>query len=228
MTILFQFYMVSWLFLCGVALGLISRNPSNYGFNRRYAAFLFLPWKIAVFTPAFIFVTFAGQFSFDDTWDYVNGAGMSILTFLTAPWAVGVLFKPRQPGTSKKQVLVAVVALMFSSSWFYDGWLIIRDGYYPSTWLPNLLLSPVLYAAGGLLWNLEIDENKKASFGFFRQNWPETPSRSLNTALILKAAPFIIIAAFILIFSVKWQFLDWSLIDLMPNSLRQLLFKSFT
>lgn len=227
MDLSFHIYMSAWLFACGVAIGIASRNPAKYGFNLSYLSFITTPWKLAVFAPAFMFVTFAGQFSFDDTWDLVNGAGMSLLTFVTAPWAVGVLFKASQHAASRHQVLVAIVAILFSSSWFYDGWLVMRDGYYPSTWLPNLMLSPVLYLAAGLLWNLEIDENGKASFSFFRHTWPERSSHPLRAALVIKAAPFIAIATFILFFSVKWQFLDWSLIDLLPESLRLRLLEAF-
>ncbi|TLX16145.1 hypothetical protein [Rhizobium sp. MHM7A] len=223
----FHLYMSAWLFACGIAIGIVSRNPVKYGFNRSYLSFITVPWKLAVFVPAFMFVTFAGQFSFDDTWDVVNGAGMSVLTYVTAPWAVGMLFKASQRAASKQQLTVAIIAMMFSSSWFYDGWLVIRDGYYPSTWLPNLLLSPVLYLAAGLLWNLEIGEDGKASFSFFRKNWPETSSHRLSKALLIKTAPFIAIAAFILLFSVRWQFLDWSLIDLLPETVKVRLFEAF-
>lgn len=227
MTLSFQLYMSTWLFLSGVAVGIISRNPRRYGFCMAYATYLFAPWKVAIFAPAFVFVTFAGQFSLDDTWDVINGAGMSILTFLTAPWAIGTLFKAHQAHVTKHQIFVAIITMMFSSSWFYDGWLVIRDGYYPSTWLPNLLLSPVLYLAAGLLWNLEIDNNRKASFGFFRANWPDTALQPINYSLFWKAAPFIAVAAFILVFSVRWQFLDRSLIDLMPDSIRHRLFQAY-
>jgi hypothetical protein len=128
---------------------------------------------------------------------------------------------------TRQQLTVAMIAMMFSSSWFYDGWLVIRDGYYPSTWLPNLLLSPVLYLAAGLLWNLEIDDNGKASFSFLRQNWPEISPHRLSRALVIKAAPLIATAAFILFFSVRWQFLNWSLIDLLPESVKLRLFEAF-
>jgi len=226
MNLFFYLYMSAWLFACGVAVGIVSRNPTKYGFNRLYLSFITVPWKLVVFVPSFLFVTFAGQFSFDDTWDVVNGAGMSALTFATAPWAVGMLYKASQSAASKHQIFVAIVAMMFSSSWFYDGWLVMRDGYYPSTWLPNLLLSPVLYIAAGLLWNLEVDENGKASFSFFRQNWPEISSNRLNRALLMKAVPSIAIAAFILLFSVRWQFLDWALVDLLPEGVKLSLFEA--
>jgi hypothetical protein len=45
--------------------------------------------------------------------------------------------------------------------------------------------------------------------------------------LFAKAAPFVAIAVFILFFSVRWQFLDWSLIDLLPEPIKLRLFGAF-
>jgi hypothetical protein len=227
MNLPFHLYMAAWLFACGFAIGIVSKNPAGYVFNRPYLSLIMQPWKVALFIPAFAFVTFAGQFSFDDTWDVVSGAGMSLLTFSTAPWAVGTIFKASQRSASRQKLTVAIIAMMFSSSWFYDGWLVIRDGHYPSTWLPNLLLSPILYLAAGLLWNLEVDEHGKASFSFFRSNWPEVSPHRASMMLLAKAAPFVAVAAFILLFSVRWQFLDWSLIDLLPEPIKLRLFGAF-
>ena len=92
---------------------------------------------------------------------------MSVLAFTTAPWTVATLIKAAQHSASRQKLIVAIIAMLFSSSWFYDGWLVMRDGHYPSTWLPNLLLSPILYLAAGLLWNLEVDDKGNASFSFF-------------------------------------------------------------
>ena len=43
--------------------------------------------------PAFLFVTFAGRYTDDETWDWVTGSGMAILTFLTAPWVVELIYQ---------------------------------------------------------------------------------------------------------------------------------------
>lgn len=227
MSLFFHLYMTAWLFACGFAIGVASKNPTRYGLSCAYLSFIMQPWKLCLFIPAFAFVTFAGQFSFDDTWDVISGAGMSVLTFATAPWAVGTLFRASQGCASRQKLAVAVIVMMFSSSWFYDGWLVIRDGNYPSTWLPNLLLSPILYLAAGLLWNLEVNEHGKASFSFFRSNWPETSPHRLSARLFVTTVPFIALAAFILLFSVRWQFLDWSLIDLLPETVKLRLFGAF-
>jgi hypothetical protein len=33
-----------------------------------------VPWKLRLFVPALLFVTFAGRFTNDETWDVVTGA----------------------------------------------------------------------------------------------------------------------------------------------------------
>jgi hypothetical protein len=195
----------------------------------QYGSFLTQPWKLVTFALAATFVTFAGQFSYDDTWDLVNGAGMSILTYLSAPWAVGIIIRRLQGTGDPATLFIALVAMFFSASWFYDGWLVLRDGHYPSTWLPNLFLSPVIYIAAGLFWNLEVDTEGRPSFGFLRPEW----YRGTGSPLSIKARhlaymlPFVGVAAFILLFSVRWQFLDWSLVDLLPADIRTRIFADF-
>jgi len=34
---------------------------------------------------------------------------------------------------------------LFSASWFYDLYIVLRDGSYSPYWLPNLFLSSILY-----------------------------------------------------------------------------------
>lgn len=173
---------------------------------KAYLRYLLVPWKLAVFAPAAVFVTFAGQFAYDDTWDVVAGGGMSALTYLTAPWAVGVFYRCGKRLRPRWHELLALVACLFSASWFYDGWLLLRDGYYPETWLPNLGISPALYLLAGALWNLEVTVDGKPTFGFMRPQWPQTsPVAQMRPMLFLMAVPPIILAAVILIFSVRWR-----------------------
>jgi hypothetical protein len=49
---------------------------------REYFRFLSVPWKLWLFVPALLFVTFAGRYTNDETWDVATGSGMAILTFL--------------------------------------------------------------------------------------------------------------------------------------------------
>jgi hypothetical protein len=183
-----------------------SMSPAIRGELAGYVRFLLVPWKLAVFVPAAIFVTFAGSFAYDDTWDVVAGGGMSLLTYLTAPWAVGVFYRCGRGWRPRWHELLALVACLFSASWFYDGWLLIRDGSYPETWLPNLGISPALYLLGGALWNLELDATGRPTFGFLRQEWPAPPTvPQARPMLFLMSLPPILLAAVVLIFSVKWR-----------------------
>jgi hypothetical protein len=50
--------------------------------------------------------------------------------------------------------MVALCLWLFSASWSYDLYLLLRDGSYPVTWLANLFASSLLYLSAGLFWNL--------------------------------------------------------------------------
>ena len=102
-----------------------------------------------------VFVTFAGSFTDDETRDVVTGSGMAVLTFLTAPWSVGVAYQVFVRRRPTRYLIVALAVMLFSSSWFYDAYLLLRDGEYTRGWLGDLMLSPIVYVAAGVLWNLE-------------------------------------------------------------------------
>jgi hypothetical protein len=204
--LLLSAYVAVWTSATIAAVVAASISPAIRAELGDYCRFLLVPWKLAVFVPAAVFVTFAGRFAYDDTWDIVAGGGMSLLTYLTAPWAVGVFYRCGKGLRPRWHELIALVACLFSASWFYDGWLLIRDGSYPATWLPNLGISPALYLLGGALWNLELDAAGKPTFGFLRQEWPKPPSApQARPMLFLLSLPPILLAAFILLFSVKWR-----------------------
>lgn len=202
----FQVYLWVWTHACVVALGLFLGTRRMRAEVRPYVRFVTMLWKVAVFAPAGLFVTFAGQYAYDDTWDIVSGAGMSILTYMTAPWAVGTLYLAGAGRRNPVHAFVALVAALFSASWFYDGWLLLRDHVYPDMWLPNLLLSPFLYAAAGFLWNLEVDAGGKPTLGFLRPDWPAPPTvPQFRPKLALVAVPPIAVAAAILLLAVRWN-----------------------
>jgi hypothetical protein len=67
-------------------------------------------------------------FTNDETWDAVTGAGMAVLTFLTAPWSVGLGYQVVVGRRPARYVIVALALMLFSSSWFYDAYLLLRDG----------------------------------------------------------------------------------------------------
>ena len=178
---------------------------------RQYLSFLCVPWKLCLFVPAFLFVTFAGRYTNDETWDLVTGSGMAILTFLTAPWAIGLIYQVLVGRRPPRYLIVAIALMLFSSSWFYDSYLLWRDGVYTPRWAGNLLLSPFIYVAAGMLWNLEAqdrgDFHDHASFrlSFVRATWPSRPVDTRFEPLILASIPLILIAAFILVAFVGWN-----------------------
>lgn len=203
----FQVYLAIWSIVCAISILLAARDRVIVADLRSYAGFLAVPWKIAVLVPAALFVTFAGRFAFDDTWDVVTGGGMSALTYLTAPWAVGTAYLVAMGQRPAQHAFIALVACLFSASWFYDAWLLYRDGYYSPMWLPNLLLSPFLYVAGGILWNLEVDGEGRPILGFFRKDWPAPPkSPQVSRRLAMVCQPPIIIVATVLLLCVQWRF----------------------
>lgn len=170
-------------------------------------AFLLVPWKVAVFVPAILFVTLAGRFTDDETWDVVSGGGMSILTVATAWWSVGTGVRVVRRMAPPRELLVAIAVTLFSSSWFYDGYLLLRDGAYTPRWLGNLMLSPTIYLCAGLLSNLESDARGRLGFSFLRPDWPRPlPSaRRVSFAMILVSIPLVAIAAWFLVGFVGWH-----------------------
>jgi hypothetical protein len=174
-----------------------------------------MPWKISLFLPAFLFVSFAGQYTNDETWDFVTGSSMSLLTFATAPWSMGLMYQVIFGTRPLRYLIVALALLFFSSSWFYDAYLLWRDQAYTVRWFGNLTLSPIIYLAAGLLWNLEAKRQNNYCdapgfyFGFTRADWPARPvtTQSSSIAPLLPAMiPLIIVAAFVLVGFVRWNF----------------------
>jgi hypothetical protein len=154
-------YMSSWASFCLVSVFILVWDRKRLVLEwREYLRFLCVPWKLWLFVPAFFFVTFAGRYTNDETWDFVTGSGMAILTFLTAPWAIGLIYQVLVGRRPVRYLIVALALLLFSSSWFYDGYLLWRDGAYTRRWTGNLMLSPFIYVAAGMLWNLEAKENR--------------------------------------------------------------------
>ena len=190
----FKIYTISWVFLLVVATAqIISRRHDSSLLSRSYWQFLFTKWKVLTFFVSGSFITLIGPYTIDATWDYVDGAFMSLLTFLTAPWAVGSIYR-RLVGIDKKTLLFAPVCLwLFSASWSYDIYLFIRDGSYPPTWFSNLILSSILYFSAGLFWSLDWKPEKGVVLSFREVSWP-VASKISFLKIIWFAIPFAIIA----------------------------------
>jgi hypothetical protein len=199
-------YILLWGSFCVIALVILARDRKRLIPEwREYLGFLSVPWKLCLFVPALVFVTFAGRYTNDETWDVVTGSGMAILTFLTAPWVVGVVYQVFVGRRPVRYLIVALALLLFCSSWFYDAYLLLREGVYTRRWAGNLMLSPFIYVAAGLLWNLETGDEDGFRFSFVRRDWPKRPVDTRFGPLIFASLPFIVIAAFVLMAFVGWN-----------------------
>lgn len=173
MTVLAWVYLGAWVAATLVAIGLWLRSPREVTLlSRAHRRALRTPWKLATFGIAAGFFVLVAPLSGDPTWDYVDAALMSGLTYLTAPWAVGTLQRGLRGRSPRRALYVAVVAWCFSASFSYDGWLVIRDGRYPPTWAQNLLVSSILYIAAGLFWSLTEVPGRGVVFAFQLDPWP--------------------------------------------------------
>lgn len=194
-------YLVSWVAFCTLALVLFVKDV-KVDWRAQLNALL-VPWRVAVFLPAVVFVTFAGRYTNDETWDVVCGGGMSVLTVFTSGWSIGTLARVLRREAGFSHAIVAVALALVSSSWFYDGYLLLRDGAYTHRWLGNLQLSPIIYVCAGLLLNLELRAGRLA-FAFSRADWPTPRSDSLSWKLIVAAVPLVLVAAYVLVAFVSW------------------------
>ncbi|GMR09136.1 MAG: hypothetical protein BMS9Abin26_2150 [Gammaproteobacteria bacterium] len=200
MPLAFKIYMASWIVACIVAAGMMIRRRHTIElFTRGYRAMLLQNWKVATFAVAATGMVVIAPYTGDYTWDYIDASFMSLLAFTTAPWVVGILFRCIRYMKDWSMLYIAVSVWMFSVSWSYDGYLVLRDGMYPFTWLPNIFASSVLYFCAGLLWSLEWREGRGVHFAFTEAGWPQAPESSNLARVIWYGLPFMIIVAVMII-----------------------------
>ena len=102
-------YVAIWITFCLIAICILVWDRRRLAPEwREYLRFLCVPWKLWLFVPALLFVTFAGRYTNDETWNVVTGSGMAILTFLTAPWVIGLIY---QVFVGRRPVRYLIVAL---------------------------------------------------------------------------------------------------------------------
>ena len=173
MTPAFTIYVIAYAVACAVAAVLIFlERKSLVLLQPEYRKYLASPWKLLTFAIAALSMIIMAPYTGDVTWDYIDAAFMSVLTFLTAPWAVGTLYIAIKGRAKALHVYIAVCVWMFSVSWAYDVYILLKHGYYPPTWLPNIVLSSILYFAAGLMWNLQRRPGRGVVFGFMEPDWP--------------------------------------------------------
>jgi len=167
-------YLSCWSISVLTAVALLVCNRKAYALTRRsYWRFLAQPWRIWTFALAATGLVLVAPYTGDPTWDYLDASVMALLTFATAPWAVGTFYRIIRRRETPRHLLVAANAWLLSASWSYDGYLFWRDGQYPVTFLFNLIASTVLYVLAGLFWSLDWTPEHGVQFAFMNENWPE-------------------------------------------------------
>ncbi|MCC6902475.1 MAG: hypothetical protein IT377_26120 [Polyangiaceae bacterium] len=192
----FRLYLGLWATVTVVAVLVAVRQRRTLPLvSRAYARGLTRPWKLVTFTLAAGFFVVIAPYSGDPTWDAVDAAMMSVLTYLTAPFSVGTLYRALRGGARAGDVFVAVVAWLFSASWCYDGWLVFRDGRYPPTWASNILASSILYLSAGLFWSVAHAPDRGVVFAFMLDGWPAHEEVSSGRVFWVAAAFALLVAA---------------------------------
>jgi hypothetical protein len=199
-------YLVCWISACMIAFFIFFKDRNTYPFfYRDYWLFLSKPWKVITFLMAASGMTAIAPYSGDPTWDYFDAIFMSCLTFITAPWAIGTLYKFAKKELPLKQAFVAVCFWIFSASWSYDLYLLTRDGAYPMTWSSNIPASSVLYISAGLLWNLDWRKEKGVIFAFMEKNWPSPSSLTIFPKIFGYASTFMVLVTFLIMYFFRFQ-----------------------
>jgi len=179
-------------------VAVINRNRLSL-ISHQYWVFITVRWKWITFMVSMTGMTVIAPYTGDPTWDYFDAIFMSVLTYLTAPWAIGIIYQWLRGRQPIKLLYIAVCCWLFSASWSYDLYILIRDGEYPHTWWSNMMLSSILYICAGLMWNLEYQPGKGVEFAFMRDSWPERLSADQFMRIFLYAVPFMVIVAVLIL-----------------------------
>jgi hypothetical protein len=197
----FKAYIVCWVVVCCVALYLLIKERENIGLSRaEYWRFIFKPWRLIAFVIACLGMIIIAPHTGDPTWDYFDAFFMSTLTYLTSPWSIGALYNAGKGKLKLSHAYVAICVWMFSASWSYDIYLVLRDGAYPTTWFSNIFASSVLYISAGLFWSLDFIQGKRVTFAFMEKNWPDGTSESPFSKIVWYALPFMALVSFLILY----------------------------
>lgn len=189
-------YTACWAAACAGAVAYAIMQRRRYGPGLRdYARFLVEPWKLASFGLATGFFVLIAPHSGDPTWDYVDAGFMSLFTYLSAPCAVGALYRAARGALGLGDACVAACAWMFSASWSYDVYIFVRDGTYPPTWWSNIVASSVLYVAAGLFWSLAHVEGRGVTFAFLEPEWFRARRAGLSYRVLAVGSLFMLLVA---------------------------------
>ena len=196
----FKIYLASWSLACIIAIFLMFKLRYELDlFQKTYWNGLFQSWKLITFLIATAGLTLIAPYSGDWSWDYVDAIFMSVFTYTSAPWVLGTLFLAIKRKRNFATAYIAICLWMFSASWSYDLYILIRDGSYPMTWFANIFASSSLYIAAGFFWNLEYIKDRGVVFGFMEANWPSISSERKFKKVALYALLFMLIPTVIIV-----------------------------
>lgn len=196
----FALYIGCWVTLTLAAMILVAIRFRSYALGSpAYWSSRRVRWRVITFAIATLAFVLIAPYTGDPTWDAVDAAAMAILTYLTAPWALGILYRSVRRRALTSETFVAAVVWMFSASWIYDGYILLRDGVYPPTWWSNIAASSVLYAAGGCMWSLSWAPDRGTHLEFTAPEWPQASvGRSNRFSKVAWAVlPFVALVALI-------------------------------
>jgi hypothetical protein len=197
----FIIYTICWISACLLAMLLYVRDRSSFSLSKsNYWQFIYKPWKIITFFVATTGMVLIAPYTGDPTWDYFDAFFMSALTYLTAPWSIGSLYLAVKRRKDLSQAFVAFCLWIFSASWSYDLYLLLKNGYYPVTWFSNIFASSVLYISAGLFWNLDWIPGRGVTFAFLEENWPQSASAATFSKIYWVALLFMIFISFLILY----------------------------
>lgn len=181
-------YFKSWvtIVLFTFVLSIFKRNQILL-LSKKYFYFLFVKWKIIVFLLALFIISGVGLLWLDPTWDLGISIIMSILTYFTAPYSVGIFYRFIKWIERKNiELFLAIILTFFSASWFYDGYnYLYLLWFYPNTWFSNILYSIPVYLLWWIIWNLDYSKEKGAYLSFYNKKWTLEPeNKSIKPFLL--------------------------------------------
>jgi len=197
----FKVYMICWVSACLAALLLSYKERKSISlFQVEYWRFIFKPWRLTTFTISCLGMIIIAPYTGDPTWDYFDAFFMSTLTYLTSPWAIGTIYNAAKRKTRLSHAYLAICVWMFSASWSYDIYLVLRDGSYPETWFSNIFASSVLYISAGLFWNLDWVHGRGVTFAFMENSWSYSKAKSAFSKIVWYALLFIAFVSFLILY----------------------------
>lgn len=199
-------YMSGWMSFCLAAIVVIWQNRADCTlFRPIYLRTLLVPWKLVLFAIALVFFIVAAPYAGDPTWDEVDATFMAVLTYVSAPWSVGTLYRWARGRERRQMAFVALGVWLFSASFSYDLYIFLRHGHYPSSWWSNVVASSVLYSSAGLLWSLEVRAERGVVFSFMVDPWLEAESKPRATMAIVGYAFVFVILVVGMMLPFVWE-----------------------